>query len=589
MLKKKVPCNRRSEQQPAKEQKGSDVAKEQQINRAGYAAVGVAVDAAEPHIQKPEYRDSLDLTMIANAMAHDPTLGPLGTFSSSSIDELELIRETVTLNSTGKNRSKSTKKSASDLVLETYTRSLSGRMSEFGSLESFMFPSAEMAAIGPSLSAKSGHDETISCAHDPNEWFNVLEIVDHPTFEEPVRKTEMRKTYSLSKKKLDFYKLPLPNSAATFYESSLHELEVVEACESIDRLTRYLNERKADLKAGVPGRFLHAVIGQEVSDLGSIASTIMYAFYLHETLNSSQLCTLPIINMKREDLNMHAEVKWLFDACQIDPSSLVFIDEMFKEALVEIFNCKQANTLYPWVNTVTMGQDCSCCTLVAEKFTLSSPEILAGKAFSRLLLAGILLDTGNLNSVDCTSKDKYMATLLINGAGRFGCNGLYQILKYKKFDVSGLKVREILRKDFKKWARLAGKPDSTASRLTVSNVGMSSIGISIGQLLAREACGAEEVILFQKSEKLRLLMVVSGYYDNQKIFKREILVSAETAEHMRNLLHFFNSNASQLPLKVLSQPGLREELRAFEIDNKIMSRKTIERLLEDFGGTARRA
>lgn len=44
-----------------------------------------------------------------------------------------------------------------------------------------------------------------------------------------------------------------------------------------------------------------------------------------------------------------------------------------------------------------------------------------------LQLAGILLDTANLRDPRCTSKDKYMASLLINGAGRYGCNGLYQL------------------------------------------------------------------------------------------------------------------------------------------------------------------
>ncbi|PIA62938.1 hypothetical protein AQUCO_00200747v1 [Aquilegia coerulea] len=122
----------------------------------------------------------------------------------------------------------------------------------------------------------------------------------------------------------------------------------------------------------------------------------------------------------------------------------------------------------------------------------------------------------------------------------------------------------------------------------VSHIGMSSIGISVAQLLTHDDSTTEDIILFQQSEKLRLLMIVSGYYDNQKNFKREILVSAESAELMRNLLHFFNTNASQLPLKVLHQPGLRDELRAFEIDNKITSRKTIERLLEEFGGASRR-
>ncbi|KAL6333946.1 hypothetical protein AAG906_039362 [Vitis piasezkii] len=165
----------------------------------------------------------------------------------------------------------------------------------------------------------------------------------------------------------------------------------------------------------------------------------MYAFYLNETRKIGQFCTVPVINMKRADLSSHAEIKWLLNSCQIDQSSLIFLDE---------------DSEYPWVETVTAGQDCSCCTLIAENFALYSPEILVGKGFSRLLLASILLDTGNLTYHHCTSKDKYIATLLINGAGRFGCNGLYQILRYKMYDVSDLKVKDILRKDFKKWMRV---------------------------------------------------------------------------------------------------------------------------------------
>ncbi|XP_077253775.1 uncharacterized protein LOC143892795 [Tasmannia lanceolata] len=517
---------------------------------------------------------------------------------------------------------KSTKKSASDLVLQTYG-SLSGRKSENGSRDSFEFPSTQMdldSSLLPDSANKLGKsseiiNESILAVREVNGGSQDVVGPTEPTVKNPTHQTKFRKTYSVSKKSSDLSKISLPQSAATFYCGSLLQMEVVETCESIIWLNQYLSSRRADLRAGVPGKFLHAVIGQEVSEVGSVASAIMYAFYLDETQKSTQLCTIPIINMKRSDLNMHAEIKWLLDSCHIDQSSLVFIDEIdlsyydlfgslklvlldghklptkqeaLKEALVEIFNCKQVNSLYPWVETVTVGEDCSCCTLIAEKFALTSPEILAGQGFSRLLLSGILLDTENLTNPQCTSKDKYMATLLINGAGRFGCNGIYQILKYKKFDISELKVREILRKDFKKWTRVAGNPESSGSRLTVSNIGMSSIGISVGQLLTHEASSAEEVVLFQQSEKLRLLMIVSGYYDDEKNFKREILASADTTDLMRNLLRFFNAKASQLPLKVIIQPGLREELRAFEIDNKITSRKTIERLLEEFGGMSRR-
>ncbi|XVF86087.1 hypothetical protein PTKIN_Ptkin18bG0013200 [Pterospermum kingtungense] len=379
--------------------------------------------------------------------------------------------------------------------------------------------------------------------------------------------TAHEKSYKVNKIKTSLSKIPLPQSAASFYNGHSPQIEIVESCESIHGLNLFLKSKRDEVDAGVPGRFLHAVIGQDVSDVGSVASTIMYAFYLNKMLESPEFCTVPVINMKRTELNSHAELKWLLDSCQIDQSSLIFIDEIdlpyydlfgslklvllngpklptkqeaLKESVIEIFNCQKDERVYPWVKKVTVGQECASCTLIAEKFAMSSPEILAGQKFSRLLLAGILLDTGNLSSPHSTTKDKYMATLLLNGAGRFGCNGLYQILRYKLYDVSELRVADILGKDFKKWTRV-------------------------------------------ELEKLRLLMIVSGYYDQQKNFKREILISTESVELMKNLLFFFNSNASQLPLKVLHQPGLGEEMRAFEID-KVTSRKTIERLLEDFGG-----
>ncbi|KAJ6894752.1 hypothetical protein NC652_028496 [Populus alba x Populus x berolinensis] len=421
----------------------------------------------------------------------------------------------------------------------------------------------------------------------------------------------IEKSFVLNKRKSNLSNIPLPQSAATFYNGFSPQFEILESCESTMRLHLYLKAGKDDVSAGVPGKFLHAVIGYDVSDVGSIASTIMYALYLNETIKSDQFCTVPIINMKRTDLSSHAELKWLLDSCHIDVPSLHFVDEIdlsyfdlfgclklvlvnghklptrqeaLKEAVVEVFNCRKGESVYPWVETVTVDQDCSCCSLIAEKLFLTSPELLAGQRFSELLLAGILMDTGNLTSPHCTTKDKYMATLLLNGAGRFRSNGLYQIMRYKMYNICDLKVVDILRKDFKKWTR-GGKPDPTGSRSMVSNIGMSSIGISPEQFLAHERSSKEEIKYFQQSEKLRLLMIVSGYYDAEKNFK-EILVSAESVELMTNLLSFFSSNASHLPLKAMHRPSLRDDMQTFEID-KVTSRKTIERLLEEFGGASK--
>ncbi|PWA66946.1 hypothetical protein CTI12_AA320650 [Artemisia annua] len=305
----------------------------------------------------------------------------------------------------------------------------------------------------------------------------------------------------------------------------------------------------------------------------------MYSYYLNETDTSSQFCTVPVINNKRTDLNTHAELKWLLNTCNIDQSSLLFVDEVdlsyydlfgslkivlmnadkfpekleaLKESVVETFNCQKGGFAYPSDDTVDK-QDSSCCALIAEKFALTAPKLLVGKGVSRLLLAGILLDTANLTSPQCTSVDRYMSTLLLDGAGRFGCNGLYQILRSKMQDVYQLSVAQILKKDFRKWTR-TGKAKSRGSRLVVSNVGMSAIEISIPQLLSNYDTSIQEIVLLQQLEKLRLLIIVSGYDHRNNI--KEMLISAESEDLLKDLLLFLDMHAPHLKRHAMYQPGL---------------------------------
>ncbi|XP_057457045.1 uncharacterized protein LOC130747988 [Lotus japonicus] len=427
---------------------------------------------------------------------------------------------------------------------------------------------------------------------------------EHQALQSPaILNTE--KTYTVTRRKEKLSSISLPLSAASYYNGVSPEMEIVESCESIDKLNAYLKARKDDVNAGVPGKFLHAVMSSDGADVGTVASVIMYSFYLNVTLKSQQLCTVPVININRTNLGSHAELKWLLDSCRIDQSSLIFADEIdlsyyelfgslkivllkssrmaskqekLKQAVVEVFHCRKGETTYPWVKTVTTGEEGSCCTAIADKFATYSPEILASKSFSKLLLAGILLDTGNLRDPHCTSTDKYMSSLLINGAGRYGCNGLYKLLRYKMHDLSSLQIADILRKDFKKW-----KGQESADSRLMWQVGMSCIGVSIRQLVTQTENLAQELTYFQKSEKLRALIIVSGYYNEDKNFKREVLVSTESVKLLESLLFFLDFNASRLPLKTLHLPGLKNEMKAYEID-KITSRKTVEHLIEEFVG-----
>ncbi|XP_076960605.1 uncharacterized protein LOC143637025 [Bidens hawaiensis] len=168
-----------------------------------------------------------------------------------------------------------------------------------------------------------------------------------------------------------------------------------------------------------------------------------------------------------------------------------------------------------------------------------------------------------------------MSTLLFNGAGRLGCDGLYQILRSKMHDVSPLSVGQILQKDFKKWST-TGQTDIGGPRFAV---GVSAVGISISQLLSHNETSIQEIILFQQLEKLSLLIVISGY-NHQKNFK-EMMISAESEDLMKDLIHFLHTHASHLPLHALYFPGLGDEMKVFKIDS-VPSRTTIEQLLQDF-------
>ncbi|KAG6393883.1 hypothetical protein SASPL_144457 [Salvia splendens] len=257
-------------------------------------------------------------------------------------------------------------------------------------------------------------------------------------------------------------------------------------------------------------------------------------FMLTRLSKAKHFFTVPVINMKRADLDTHVNVRWLLNSCHIDLSSLIFIDEI-DLAYYDLFGSLKLVLV--------------CCGKIP-----SEQEV---KSFYSYLMHFL----GFIRSL---SERMYHAVL-----------ELLKILATTSPEILSGQGFSRLLKEFKKWT-ISGKSDTISSRLG-PNIGMSSIGMSVAQLLSHDSAS--------NWRKLSLLMVVSGYYDPQKRFKREILVSAESSELMKNLLMFLNSSEAQLPLRPLNQSGLRGEMRVFEI-NKVTSRRTIERLLEDFASTS---
>ncbi|KAL0305377.1 UNVERIFIED_CONTAM: hypothetical protein Sradi_5955000 [Sesamum radiatum] len=250
----------------------------------------------------------------------------------------------------------SPKNSPSDIVLEPIGRSLSGRWSK---------TSSPLVLLESDLSTNF---------HDMNEPSTVSAPDASESKEQSATQSGTARpaiqSYNMSKRQTDISNVHLPHSAALFYCGSSPQMEVVESCGSINKLNVYLKARRADVNAGVPGRFLRAVIGPDVADVGSVVSTIMYAFYLDETLGSNEFCIVPVINMKRADLGSHVDLQWLIFSCHIDLSSLIFVDEIdfsyydlfgslklvllncdkipseqeaLREAIVEVFHCTKVH------------------------------------------------------------------------------------------------------------------------------------------------------------------------------------------------------------------------------------------------------
>ncbi|XP_055803522.1 uncharacterized protein LOC129872603 [Solanum dulcamara] len=209
--------------------------------------------------------------------------------------------------------------SASKSIREPLGRSLSVRWSAASKLNSLPVQSPQSGLKVDLHDVDESSVQSSPKSSEANGEYHSPGALTLPAYE---------RSYTVTKKSRTISDIPLPPSAASFYCGNSLQMEVLGSCQGIHRLNIFLKERRDYVSAGVPSRFLHAVIGPDCCDVGSVASTIMYAFYLSETLNDDQLCTVPVINMKRSDAHAHDELRWLLDSCFVDQSSLIFIDEI---------------------------------------------------------------------------------------------------------------------------------------------------------------------------------------------------------------------------------------------------------------------
>lgn len=141
--------------------------------------------------------------------------------------------------------------SVSDIILEPYGRS-SSRWSK--------------DSKRTSASGKIQSDISIDL-EDEDEFGNSSQRAsnDESYTRTSVASSTTERSFSMNFESTKLSKIPLPPSAASFYNGHLPQMELVESCKGIQLLNMYLKACKDDVNAGVPGKFLHAVLGQDAS------------------------------------------------------------------------------------------------------------------------------------------------------------------------------------------------------------------------------------------------------------------------------------------------------------------------------------
>lgn len=344
---------------------------------------------------------------------------------------------------------------------------------------------------------------------------------------------------------------------------------------------------KAAAEAARIGKTLRIFLGNEASDLDSMASSILLAY--SRGVNCGGLANVPVMNIPREDFSLRTEAVWLFKEVGIDSKDLVFLDDLDlgnlfatgESKLVLLDHNKLANTQSAWADAVEEVVDHhtneqlypaakkvieptgSATTLVAESLLANIPVRLEAGVYT-LALGTILLDTVNLDpdAKRVTPRDDAVAMQLLTLAKQ-DRTALFNSLQYEKFNVAGLSTRDILRKDYKEY------------RMGTVACGIASALLPMIDWLKQDSALDAAFTQFCTERKLDVLVVMNAYTATD--FKREMAVHALDVALRKRLAGCLNQ--AGLGLTTLLPSKAHTDFYAQSDLNQ--SRKKVQPLLSD--------
>ncbi|XP_050226039.1 uncharacterized protein LOC126675439 isoform X2 [Mercurialis annua] len=241
-------------------------------------------------------------------------------------------------------------------------------------------------------------------------------------------------------------------------------------CDRDINLNGFLKEQRIKIEKILNGEIsskAKVILSGPSNSTSSMIAAICYAWLLENKMmknkgegNGQEYVVVPVMNVRRGRMWKQRQAAWLFHHLGFDAVSLLFADEVDLENLI----------MSGKLSILVVGQDIlkndteetSQCTILTDNYCEDAYHLLQTPLLKKLLLAGILLDTLNLNA--CTkmsmTRDAEAVQLLLIGSSPNYRNTLFDQLTQDQKDKSFF---EALRYNY-------GKPPSESGGDSLSQI-----------------------------------------------------------------------------------------------------------------------
>ncbi|XP_020372753.1 exopolyphosphatase PRUNE1 [Rhincodon typus] len=349
------------------------------------------------------------------------------------------------------------------------------------------------------------------------------------------------------------------------------------------------------LERGAPS--IHVVLGNEACDLDSMVSAIAFAYFLSKTALDQKAAFVPVLNIPRSEFPLRGECMFLLRENCLSEDLLVFRDEIdlhglhrdgrlvltlvdhnvlprgdsaLEDVVTEVVDHRRLERPLTPGLAVTTEPVGSCATLVTERIIRKAPDIL-DRQLAYVLRSTILLDCINMapEAGKVTPKDtEYVTTLESRFTDLPPRAVVFDSLQRAKFDVSGLTIEQMLRKDLKV---LSGGDILLA---------ISAVYLRLEELLARPGLkeGFEE---FCRARGYSVLVVMTIAFEQKSEPFRQLAVYSPHCNLRESVSRALEESETPL-LQLMPLISPDSEIVAYHQGNGQASRKKVLPVIVDF-------